>query len=33
VVFRPGVAILVAYDLGFALAKVVLYGVQLTSLI
>jgi hypothetical protein len=27
VVFRPGVAILVAYNLGFALAKVVLYNV------
>jgi hypothetical protein len=32
-VFRPRVAILVAYDLGFALAKVVLYSVQLTSLV
>jgi hypothetical protein len=32
-VFRPGVAILVAYNLGFALAKVVLYSVQLTGLV
>jgi hypothetical protein len=31
--FYPGVAILIAYNLGFTLAKVVLYNVQLTSLI
>jgi hypothetical protein len=33
IVFRLKVAILVAYNLGFTLAKVVLYNMQLTSLI
>jgi hypothetical protein len=31
-VFCPGVAVLVVYNLGFALAKVILYNIQLTSI-
>jgi hypothetical protein len=33
VVFCPRVAILIAYNLGFTLVKVVLYNIQLTSLV
>jgi hypothetical protein len=33
VVFCPGVTVLIAYNLRFTLAKVILYSIQLTSLV